>query len=209
MGGLGAGWPMAWTRRASTAKGHRPCRRARRQQISLYEKEVPIAVPIFRLEETRHRLGITGVRHHDPSQPATPPSHRQTYAHHRHGPRLDDSAQADTGTRRNGCRLDSPAIRRRAPLDGTSVSPPVHRQGRKKPVGRDRRSQLGHCRVNFIKAGSVCAAAQQRRRLSELRRRRQARPSRFGTHLQVAQVILRNIEEYWKWLVILMNIDTY
>ena len=28
-------------------------------------------------------------------------------------------------------------------------------------------------------------------------------------HLQVAQVILRNIEEYWKWLVILMNIDTY
>ena len=28
-------------------------------------------------------------------------------------------------------------------------------------------------------------------------------------HLQVAQVILRNIEEYWKWLVILINIDTY
>ena len=28
-------------------------------------------------------------------------------------------------------------------------------------------------------------------------------------HLQVAQVILRNIEEYWKWLIILMNIDTY
>ena len=28
-------------------------------------------------------------------------------------------------------------------------------------------------------------------------------------HLQDAQVILRNIEEYWKWLVILMNIDTY
>ena len=28
-------------------------------------------------------------------------------------------------------------------------------------------------------------------------------------HLQVAQVILRNIEEYRKWLVILMNIDTY
>ena len=28
-------------------------------------------------------------------------------------------------------------------------------------------------------------------------------------HLQVAQVILKNIEEYWKWLVILMNIDTY
>ena len=30
-----------------------------------------------------------------------------------------------------------------------------------------------------------------------------------SSHLQVAQVILRNIEEYWKWLVILMNIDTY
>ena len=28
-------------------------------------------------------------------------------------------------------------------------------------------------------------------------------------HLQVAQVVLRNIDEYWKWLVILMNIDTY
>ena len=28
-------------------------------------------------------------------------------------------------------------------------------------------------------------------------------------HLQVAQVILRNIDEYWKWMVILMNIDMY
>ena len=28
-------------------------------------------------------------------------------------------------------------------------------------------------------------------------------------HLQVAQVILKIIEEYWIWLVILMNIDTY
>ena len=32
---------------------------------------------------------------------------------------------------------------------------------------------------------------------------------RLVLHLQVAQVILRNIEEYWKWLVILMNIDTH